>query len=165
MHISDLSNMLLSDDVAQRRQAAELLSQNADVAVDVAVELVRHVGDADRQVAEYCVATLEDLGEPAASQLEALSELATNENADVAYWALTLMGRGGITAAEHAMLLGDIVASEAEPAVRERAAWAIARIGPAAAVAQPQLESCQDAEPESLARAVAKALEAVEKSV
>lgn len=164
MHISDLGNMLSSDDVAERRRAAELLSQNADVAADVAVELVRGVGDADRQVSEYCVATLEELGEPAPSHLEPLSELAAAGNADVAYWAITLMGRAGVTCAEHSMLLGDIVASDAEPQVRERAAWALARIGPAAVVAVPQLESCKDAEPSSLARAVAKALEAIEEN-
>lgn len=167
MHISDLADMLNADDSATRRRAAELLSQNADVAADVAIDLVRHAGDEDRVVAEYCVATLEDLGEPPPSQLEGLSRLATNEHADVAYWAVTLMGRAGITAAEHSMLLGDIVISDAPPQVRERAAWAIARIGPAAAIAKPQLESAAntagDPDFESLARAAAKALEAIEK--
>lgn len=162
MHISDLGKMLASDQLQQRRQAAELLSQNADVAVDVAVELVRAVGDDDRQVADYCVATLEEMGGPAASQLEDLSQIAAGENAETAYWAATLMGRAGVTACEYATLLGDIVASDAQPQVRERAAWAIARIGPAAVSAKPQLESCTDAEPNSLARAVAKAIEAVE---
>lgn len=163
MHISDLADMLNSDDSATQRRAAELLSQNADVAADVAIDVVRHVGDEDRVVAEYCVATLEDLGEPPSSQLEELSELATSQNPDIAFWAVTLMGRAGIAAAEHCMLLGDIVISDAAPQVRERAAWAIARIGPAAAVAKPQLESASCAELESVARAAAKALEAIDK--
>ncbi len=137
MHISDLSDMLSSDDDAKRREAAELLSQNAEVAADVAVELVRHVGDEDRVVAEYCVATLEELGPPAASQLDAIASLAGAEHPDVAYWAVTLLGRAGVAAAEHATLLGHLVASEVAPAVRERAAWALGRIGPAAAVAAP----------------------------
>lgn len=164
MHISDLGEMLASDQIEQRRRAAELLSQNADVAIDVAVALVRAAGDDDRQVAEYCVATLEEMGEPSASQLEELSQLATAANEESAYWAATLMGRAGVQACEFAVLLGDIVASDAAPQVRERAAWAIARIGPSAKAARPQLESCTGAEPSSLARAVTKAIEAIDES-
>lgn len=164
MHISDLGKMLASDDSAIRHRAAEQLSQNADVAAEVAVDLVRHVGDGDRVVADYCVATLEELGPPPASQLEPLAQLTTSDNADVAYWAVTLVGRLGVAATEQATLLGNLVASDAPPQVRERAAWALTRIGPPAAVARPQLESCADAAPPSLARAVAKALEALEKT-
>ena len=161
MHVSDLIDMLASDDQAMRRQAAELLSQNVDVAVDVATALVQHVGDDDRVVAEYCVATLEELGPPPASQLDDLACLASAENTDVAYWAVTLIGRCGVAAVGQAQLLGELVASDAATNVRERAAWALGRIGPAASAALPQLESAARASPESLARAVAKALEAI----
>lgn len=162
MHITDLGEQLSSSDPPTRNNAAKLLSQNADAAVDVAIELVRYSGDPDRVVAEYCVATLEELGPPAASQLEPLAELAVSENPDVAYWAVTLMGRAGVAATDHAMLLGDIVISEADVVVRERAAWALSRIGPAASVAAPQLRSISEDQPDSLVRAVAKALETIE---
>lgn len=162
MHISDLGKMLSGNDPEMQRKAAELLSQHADAAVEVAVDLVRHVGDKDRVVAEHCVSTLEELGPPAASQLEYLGKLAANENLDVAYWAITLIGRSGVAGAEQSALLGDVVASDARPAVRERAAWALGRIGPAAAAAISQLEACVEAEPESVARAVSKALESIQ---
>ena len=162
MHISELGERLASSDTTTRHQAAKLLSQNADAAVEVAVELVRFAGDPDRVVAEYCVATLEEMGPPAASQLDSLSTLAASDNTDVAYWAITLIGRAGVSAAEQVMLLGDIVASEADVAVRERAAWALGRIGPAAAIAAPQLRTVSEDEPESLVRAAAKALETIE---
>ncbi len=152
MPITELGDMLSSGDQATRRQAAEVLSQNAEAAVEVAVELVRHVGDDDRVVAEYCVATLEELGSPTASQLEELAKLAQSDNADVAYWAATLLGRSGAAAAEHAKLLGGIVTGNASEAVRERAAWALGRMGPAAAVAMPQLETAAKADSASVAR-------------
>jgi HEAT repeat protein len=161
MHISELGDILSSDDQAMRRRAAEVLSQNADAAVDVAVDLVRHVADSDRVVAEYCVATLEELGPPAASQLDDLAILASDNHADVAYWAVTLIGRSGAAAATHALRLGDVVASDAPPQVRERAAWALGRIGPAAMAAVPQLESSTHAVPQSVARAVAQALTSI----
>ncbi len=163
MHISDLIDMLASDDQAMRRRAAELLSQNVDVAGDVATALVQHVGDNDRIVAEYCVATLEELGPPPASQLDELANLATAAEVDVAYWAVTLIGRCGVAASEQTHTLGNLVVSDAATIVRERAAWALGRIGPAASAAVPQLESAAGATPESLARAVAKALEAIKK--
>jgi len=162
MHITDLGEQLSSSDPPTRHNAAKLLSQNADAAVDVAIELVQFAGDPDRVVAEYCVATLEELGPPAASQLEPLSQLAVSENSDVAYWAVTLIGRAGVAATNQAMLLGDIVIGDAELAVRERAAWALSRIGSAASVAVPQLQSVSEDQPDSLVRAVAKALETIE---
>lgn len=162
MHITDLGDQLSSSDPTTRHQAAKLLSQNADAAVDVAIELVQFAGDPDRIVAEYCVATLEELGTPAASQLEPLAQLAGSENSDVAYWAVTLIGRAGVSAAEQASLLGDIVVSDAGTAVRERAAWALGRIGSAALAAAPQLRTLSENEPESLQRAVVKALEVIE---
>ncbi|WP_442485456.1 HEAT repeat domain-containing protein [Aeoliella sp. SH292] len=154
--------MLQSPDVALRRQAAEHLSQNPDAAMELPVDLVKAIGDSDRQVMEYAVATLEELGEPSPLHLSRLSELIVDENPDVQYWAVTLVGRTGPAAVEYATRLAGVVASKAEPQVRERAAWAIARIGPAASPVRRLLEPFRDAEPSSLARAVRKALEAIE---
>ncbi|QDU55465.1 HEAT repeat domain-containing protein [Aeoliella mucimassa] len=159
---SEARTLLTSSDNPSRQQAAEWLSQNADVAMELAVELVEHSGDDDRVVAEYCVATLEELGEPSPNDLPALCRLLASDNSDVAYWAATLIGRCGEQSAACATQLGNLVASDAAPATRERAAWAIAKIGPAASSAKPQLESLSITEPESLARAIAKALAAIE---
>jgi HEAT repeat protein len=162
MNASQLSKMLQSPDVALRRQAAEHLSQNPDAAAELPVELVKAIGDTDRQVMEYAVATLEELGEPSPLHLARLAKLIADENPDVQYWAVTLVGRTGPAAAEYATQLANVVAGDAEPQVRERAAWAIARMGPAPAPVRRVLEPFRDAEPSNLARAVRKALEAVE---
>lgn len=162
MNATQLSCMLQSPDVSKRRQAAEYLSQNPDAAMELAVDLVKAIGDSDRQVMEYAVATLEELGEPAQVQLSQLASLVEGQSPDVEYWAITLIGRTGAASAEYASRLASVVASDAEPYVRERAAWAIARIGPAAASVRRSLEPYRSAEPSSLARAVTKALEAIE---
>lgn len=161
MNSTQLSEMLRSTDVATRRSAVEYLSQHPDTAVDMAIEIVQAIGDSDRQVMEYAVATLEELGEALPHHLARLAGLVTNKNSDVQYWAVTLLGRSGTAAAEYALALGNLVASNAAPQVRERAAWAIERIGPAAACVRSQLESCRNAAPSSLGRAVARALEAI----
>ena len=163
MEATELRNQLTSGDPASRQQAAEWLSQNSEAAVAFAVELVQHAGDADRTVAEYCVATLEELGPPAPDDLPRLAAELSHADADVAYWAATLIGRCEQLAAPQAPPLADVVAdATAAPQVRERAAWAIAKIGPAAANVRPQLETATNAEPSSLARMVAKALAAIE---
>jgi hypothetical protein len=162
MNATQLSRMLQSPDVTTRRQAAEHLSQNPDAATELAVDLVKAIGDTDRQVMEYAVATLEELGEPSPLHLARLAKLIADENPDVQYWAVTLIGRAGPAASEYSTQLASVVASEAQPQVRERAAWAITRIGPAAAPVRRLLEPFRDAEPSSLARAVRKALEAIE---
>ncbi len=161
MHISDIGKLLGSDDLETQRQAAERLSQNAEAAVEVAVVVVEHSGDSDRVVAEYCVATLEDLGPPAASSLESLAQLTQSNNSDVAYWAATLLGRAGVTAAEQAGALGQLLGSEAAETVRERAAWALGRIGRAAEAARPHLESATKATSKRIALAATKALDAL----
>ena len=158
MDSSVLSQQLGDSDKATRRLAAERLSQNMELAAEVADELVAHAGDDDRTVAEYCVAALEELGPPALSQLDSLARLAEAKNSEVAYWAVTLLGRAGELAGAHAATLGSVVAGDAAPAVRERAAWALGRLGAMAAPARADLEAAAEGDLPSLARTASKSL-------
>lgn len=128
MDVVQLASQLESTDQAARQQAAEKLSQNAESASVVACALARHAGDDDRIVAEYCVATLEELGPPEHSQLDCLAGLLSTSNPDVLYWAITLLGRAGTAAAGHRDLLAGIAAGHADANLRSRANWAVDRL-------------------------------------
>ena len=123
--ISDLS----SSEVEDRSSAAEALSRLGDDACGAAVPLARCVGDDDEEVQEWAVAALEELGPPSASDLEALVELLTHDAPDVAYWSATLIGRLGERAAAAVPVLCSALEADRPIIVRERAAWALGRIG------------------------------------
>ncbi len=152
---------LTSPDVAERTEAAELLARAGAAAVAAALPLVTACGDEDEQVREWAVAALEDLGPPLAGSLAALSGLVSAANPLVAYWATTLLGRSGQDAASATTALATAVQSATDSAVRERAAWALGRIGPAAVAARGSLEQAAASGEQRLARLAAEALAAI----
>ncbi len=89
---------------------------------------------------ESVVATLEELGPPPAADGAKLADLLNDPSLDVAYWAATLLGRLEGAAAPAVSSLAQALARHAELAVRQRAAWALGKIGPPAAAARGPLE-------------------------
>jgi HEAT repeat protein len=85
------------------------------------------------------VAALEGLGPPAARDVEKLAALVDSSSLDAAYWAVTLLGRLEDQAAPAVPKLASALASHPEMPVRERAAWALGKIGPEAAAARDTL--------------------------
>ena len=158
MEIDALITELSSGDVAGRRAAAEALSR--DKAATAVVPLVHACGDPDEQVRELANATLEELGPPphdVASQLAAQ----LNHEGPTGYWAATLLGRLLADAAQWSPALGQAIRKNPDNSVRQRSAWALGQIGPAASAAIPQLEAAtQDNDPR-LARLAADALEKI----
>lgn len=130
MDVDQAARLLDSVDPAEQAAGAEYLSRHAESAAGVAAALVRHVGDEDRVVAEYCVATLEELGPADAKELPEIAELAGSPSDDVAYWSATLLGRIGPAGILYAPLLARMVVTHPEDYVKERAAWALSQMGP-----------------------------------
>lgn len=159
------SEALGSADAAQRVAAAQRLAQAGEAAACAAVALVRGCGDAEAEVREWAVAALEDLGPPPADAIAAIVPLVKNPEPLVGYWAATLLGRLGgqlgQDAAGAVTVLAACVASAADLSVRERAAWALGQIGPAAAVARPALGRAAEQGDERLARLAREALESI----
>jgi hypothetical protein len=157
---TELANQLASDDVAQAHSAAETLATLGEEAAPAAVALVRAAGHADERVCEQAVAALEELGRPAAGDVDALSGLLRAEQSDVGYWAATLLGRLGEDAAASCQALAQVLDdAEAELAVRERAAWALSRIGLPASVVGESLKRAAASSDARLARLASAALE------
>lgn len=152
--VSLLISGLKSDDIAGQQAAAEKLAQLGSDGQEAAVPLVEAC-DRDDSVREWAVAALEGLGPPRPCDVAPLAELLANPSLDVAYWSATLLGRLGQQAAPAVSGLIAALESHAELAVRQRAAWALGQIGPAASSARAALEAASagtDARLASLAR-------------
>ena len=99
-------------------------------AVAATIPLIRATGDASETVRENAVGVLEEIGTPDVGELNALRELVHAEQEDVAYWSTTLIGRLGEDAAAAVPDLAKAVAESPALQVRQRAAWALGKIGP-----------------------------------
>jgi len=160
--MTTLAVQLASTDVGQRAAAAERLAQAGETAAPAAVALVTACGDADERIREWAVAALEELGPPPVEAVGPLVTLARNADPLTAYWAVTLLGRSGKDAAAAAKVLADCLDASVDLAVRQRAAWAIAQIGPAAAAARPAVERAATADDPRLARLAVEAVAALD---
>lgn len=161
--LSQLIAELSADDASRRIAAADELSRLGEEARGAAVPLVRACGDEIEEVRELAVGALEELGPPDVDDLPSLAELLRSENSDAAYWAITLTGRLEGNAAGAVDALTAVLTGEGPAEVRQRAAWALGKIGPAAASAMPALRalSNEGSDPR-LARLAAKAIEQIE---
>lgn len=159
--VNALAAELAAADLPVRRAAAERLARLGEAAAPAAAALVLACGDADEQVREQAVAALEDLGPPPPAATGRLIELVSNRDPLVAYWAVTLLGRAGEGAATAVSALTKCLGSPADLSVRQRAAWALGKIGPAAVAARDALAAAASSGDPRLERLAAEALEAI----
>lgn len=156
-----LAAQLGSTDPQVRGTAAERLARMGEDAAPAAIQLVRACGAAEEQVRQQAVAALEDLGPPPTEAIGQLIDLVAHGDPLVAYWATTLIGRAGEDAAPAVPALAGCLASPADLSVRQRAAWALGRIGAPAASAREALDrAAHDADPR-LARLATEAVAAI----
>ncbi len=161
MDPKELSKKLSACATMDRVIAARELCQSPEDARLVAVALVRAAGDEDEEVQEWATAALEELGTPNVTDVPALTEMVADRHENVAYWAVTLLGRLEADAAFASGALRLALAEDRPLSVRQRTAWALGRIGVPAASATESLEAAaQDADPR-LARLATEALEKV----
>jgi HEAT repeat protein len=137
-------NELTDADGRKRLSAAENLCHQAEAAQPAAVALAKAAADEDDDVREAVVAALEDLGPPPLDQLGQLTPLLADPDAAPAVAALT-----------------SALAPAAPLTVRQRAAWALGNIGPAAASATPALEMAAAHNDPRLARLAKQALDQI----
>ena len=161
--LAELEKGLASQEVAVRLRAAEQAAQLAEQAQPLAVALVRVAGDADEEVGNWANAALEELGPPRKEDLQPLAHLLADCHETVSYWAATLLGRLEAEAAPAVPDLIHVAQQSTSLAVRQRAVWALGRIGPAAAAAVPVLKEATTSHNPRLARLAAEALAAVAK--
>jgi HEAT repeat protein len=152
---------LSSSETAEQAAAAEALAHLGKDAQPAAAALVAALRTADASTREWCAAALEELGPPPAAQVSELIRLAGDKSIDAAYWAITLLGRAGKDAAPAVGTLVTILQSSPESALRERAAWALGRLGPAATIAAPTLREAAASNESRLSRLAKQSLDAI----
>lgn len=151
----------LGDPVAATRlDAAERLCRAGEAAASAAIALVKACGDDEPEVRDWAVAALEELGPPPDGTTPELQALIDRGEPLVAYWAITLLGRSGQAAATAVNTLTGCLTSASDPAVAQRAAWALGKIGSAAAA--PALRDASQSADPRLARLASEALAAIE---
>jgi HEAT repeat protein len=159
--LQSLIAQLEGTDTAAQTAAAMELAKLGAAGQGAVVALVRTVGIPDEEVLEACTAALEEIGPPAADQIQPLAGLAHDCSSDVAYWSVTLLGRARDSAAIAVADLIRVVQSDADLPVRERAVWALGEIGPAAKIAAVALTAAAASNEVRLSRLAKKALESI----
>lgn len=159
--VDTLAKQLTEGSDADRAAAAESLARMGREAAPAAVALVRACGSRDDSTREWAAAALEELGPPPTAQIDELIPLVGHQSTGVEYWAITLLGRAGQEAAPAVGVLVKMLGSNADVAVRERSAWALGKIGPAAKAAIPTLRAAAAGEQARLARLASDALTAI----
>ena len=159
--VTRLAADLKSEDIDVRRSAAEQISQHGGDLRAVSVELVEACADADEEVREWVVTALEELDSPAETDLPDLVELLSDDSDDVGYWAATLLGRLRKAAVPAVPDLVTTLNASKGMATRQRAAWALGKIGRKAAAALPALEKAAQSDNARLSRLAATAIESI----
>ncbi|MEZ6089582.1 MAG: HEAT repeat domain-containing protein [Pirellulaceae bacterium] len=126
-------------------------------------ELLRASNDPSPAVQQLAIAKLEDLESPDPSQVpDILRFIQRPADSETVYWGITLIGRMGAEGAEAVPMLAGALANSPFPHVREKAAWALGQIGPAA---EGALAVLQDAARQGSPRLSRLASQAIERSV
>ena len=138
--VEQLIAALTRGPVADRAAAAEALARLERASHPAMVALVGNAGSADEGVREWASAALEAVGPPAALQIADLVRLSKAADEQIAYWALTLLGRAGAMAATAVAAIADRL-KNSPPGVQQRAAWALGEIGRLDAASRAALEA------------------------
>lgn len=159
MDVSRAINELNSRDVQRRATAAEELATCGEDIRAAAVSLARCAGEPREEVREWAVSALEEMGPPAADDRTVLCDLLQSPAEDTAYWAATLLGRLGAAGEAAVGTLVSVVDQHPSLTVKQRACWAIGKIGPPTPEARPILERAAKSDDARLKRQAQKALD------
>ncbi len=162
--LASLIEQLGSKDLERQRAAAETLAEWGEEASPAAVALLQACEVEDEALREWVVAALEQMGPPPADDLPAICRLLATDHELSAYWSATLLGRLQQDAADAVEALAQAVEKSIHPPVRQRAAWALGQIGPAAQGAKKQLQEASICSDPRTARLAQEALQAIERA-
>jgi HEAT repeat protein len=150
--VQTLIDRLASSDPSEAAGAAETLCHLGRDAQQAAVALVRAAGANDETVRAWVAAALEEVGPPAEGQIGELIRLTDHQESDVRFWAVTLLGRAGAAATGAVEAIATQLRHSPDLPTRERAAWALGRIGPPAIAAVSWLHMAAASEEPRLSR-------------
>jgi len=146
-------------DPTRQAAAAQSLAALAEEAQPALVALIQACSSQNESVLSWCTAALEDVGPPELHQIEDLTLLANSANSDVAYWAVTLLGRANDQAASAVPTLIERLTDSSSPSVQRRAAWALGKLGRSANSAIAPLRAIAEGSDTPLANQAQQSLE------
>ena len=155
----DLVKKLESGEPTERAAAAESLCQLEEGCQPACVALVR-ASSMDDATREWANAALESMGAPAATDIDSLCRMLSDPSSDVAYWAATLLGRLEEQGTAACDALVQVVGTGQDLNVRERAVWALQRIGCTSESVIEILEHAAKSQNARFARVAQQALDA-----
>jgi HEAT repeat protein len=160
--VDQLCSELRNPDVAVRRAAAQQFAESPEASHDGCLTLLDAIEDDDEQVREWVSAAFEGMEAPDASAVPTLMKYLASEQSGGSYWAATLLGRLGPQASPATEALVAALLDHGSLATRERAAWAIGKIGAAAKSAIPALQQMLQSGMPRLSRLAETAIQSIE---
>lgn len=134
-----------------------------DSVTGLALWVVPLAGSLDDDVRIYAAEAMESTIQPTLSeQLRLIQILESAHDSEISYWAATMLGRLGSDAGAAADVLDSCVRQSMFLPARERAAWALSQIGPAASIALPTLREAAETAPSRLKHLAAVAIQRIE---
>lgn len=161
MDIAPLIQQLRTPQVSTRLAALQECLVSQDMPGEVLLAVLPLTADANDTVRDQAVAVCEGIEEPQPAISTALTAYLPTARGDAAYWCVTLLGRIGAGAAGAVDVLATCLERHELLAVRERAAWALGKIGPAAAAARNSLEKAAQITDPRLSRLAKDALDEI----
>ena len=157
-------NQLLADNLESHLEALQQICLHSPV-IGLAEPVIRLAGSRDDAVRVWAAQALESAVHPSPDEIPGfMSCLQDGTDGEFSYWAATLLGRLESHAAAATQALCDCLQHSLSLPARERAAWALMKIGPDAASAIPVLREVSKTAPARLKHLVEAALEMVEGS-
>lgn len=157
-----LAESLADGTTPERIQTLALLAGLGELAAPASVAVLNCLLDQSETVREYANETLENMGPPRLQDGDEIAKRLEQENSDIVYWAVTLIGRLGSDAAEFVIPVTNAL-NHSESMVKERAAWTLGRIGRPAMAAIPVLKSAMKSESARLSHLAEQAIELISK--
>lgn len=159
---SSLTNRLSHAQAAVRRAAiGELLDARGSCS-GVTAAVLALVVDRDEQTRQLACEALDRVITPSQDELGMLIEtMRSASDGEVEYWTATMLGRLGSGAARATAVLASVLLDSSCLAARERAAWALSQIGPAARSSLNALRQIGKDDPPRLRRLAETAMESM----
>ena len=160
--LAALNFELTHDDADRRCLAMRQLAQSGRKQTGVTARVILLVADGNEETREWACEALESAIMPMPNEVNDLIQvLRETRDGEVEYWTATMLGRLGVVASGATAVLASCLLDSPSLAARERAAWALSEIGPAARSAMNALRQIGPEDPPRLQRLASSAIQSL----
>jgi len=160
--LAALNLELTHDDVDRRCSAMRKLAQSGRKQSGVTARVILLVADGNEEIRGWACEALESAIMPMPNEVNDLIQvLRETRDGEIEYWTATMLGRLGVVASGATAVLASCLLDSPCLAARERAAWALSEIGPAARSAMNALRQIGPEDPPRLQRLASSAIQSL----